>query len=400
MKNSYDAVIIGGGIVGLLTAYRLAKLQKSVLVIEKNTIGNKRAASGGLTRSLRNDYEGPLYSKLARRGWDMWAELERELDTQLVIKIGCLNICNDSLATDPYARQSAAWYQRDNNPYREFFGDAQLQQAFGQFSNIDYAVLDEEAGIGLARKTLLCVRDKLNTLPTAIIRENVEVTEITPADTDVTVRLSDGSQVLAKKLVVAAGLGTPALVQKIPAADTSFTLIPDRPTEYLYYRPADPSAFTADKFPVFANLDVGLYGHPIVPGVTKAVKIGVAKGVTKIGIEATAEELANDKVVGSLDDLKDFVKRYMPKLAADSKVSRVTDTDLCSYDQTTDRNFILGALPGAQNVIVACGFSGTGYKFSPVTSDLLCKLVTDQTLPDDISAFSPARFSPKQGDKL
>lgn len=40
LKSSYDVIIVGAGVAGLLTALRLAQCDLTVLVIDKERIGN------------------------------------------------------------------------------------------------------------------------------------------------------------------------------------------------------------------------------------------------------------------------------------------------------------------------------------------------------------------------
>ena len=58
--------IIGGGVMGLMTAYHAAPLA-SVTVLEKTRVGDPATASFSLTRSARNDYLDPEYARLAVR---------------------------------------------------------------------------------------------------------------------------------------------------------------------------------------------------------------------------------------------------------------------------------------------------------------------------------------------
>jgi glycine/D-amino acid oxidase-like deaminating enzyme len=48
--------IIGGGVMGLMTAYQAALLAESVTVLDRSRVGDPATASFGLTRSVRNDY--------------------------------------------------------------------------------------------------------------------------------------------------------------------------------------------------------------------------------------------------------------------------------------------------------------------------------------------------------
>ena len=46
------------------------------------------------------------------------------------------------------------------------------------------------------------------------------------------------------------------------------------------------------------------------------------------------------------------------------------------YTVTPDRNFIVDQHPVYENVIIAAGFSGHGFKFSPVIGEILADLAT------------------------
>jgi glycine/D-amino acid oxidase-like deaminating enzyme len=57
--------IIGGGVMGLMTAYQAAPLAEAVTVLDRSWVGDPATASFGLTRSVRNDYRDPQYARLA-----------------------------------------------------------------------------------------------------------------------------------------------------------------------------------------------------------------------------------------------------------------------------------------------------------------------------------------------
>src|ERR1700744_6719511 len=60
--------IVGGGVMGLMTAYYAAPLAASVPVLDKSRVGDPGTASFGLTRSVRNDYLDPQYARLPFEG--------------------------------------------------------------------------------------------------------------------------------------------------------------------------------------------------------------------------------------------------------------------------------------------------------------------------------------------
>jgi glycine/D-amino acid oxidase-like deaminating enzyme len=138
--------------------------------------------------------------------------------------------------------------------------------------------------------------------------------------------------------------------------------------------------------PVTAYLDIGIYVHPIVDGVTNAVKIGyynppdVPRDTT--GIESIAE----------------FVEQCMPGLST-AQVSDVRDVDQCDYDLVGDDEFVLGLVPGHRAVAVGVGWRGTGYKFAPWVGRVLHQLTLQQGTVYDVAQFDPGRFTDRTASR-
>lgn len=77
-KREADVIIIGGGIMGCATAYRLAKRGLDVLVLEKKEIGNGGSCrnAGGVRQSARDPKELPLAMYAVQ---NIWPQLSEEL---------------------------------------------------------------------------------------------------------------------------------------------------------------------------------------------------------------------------------------------------------------------------------------------------------------------------------
>ncbi len=82
MKDRYDVVIIGAGIVGCLTARELAKYDLDILVLERNgDVGAATsAANSALIHAGYDPIPGTLKAELNVRGNAMWDRLSSELD--------------------------------------------------------------------------------------------------------------------------------------------------------------------------------------------------------------------------------------------------------------------------------------------------------------------------------
>src|ERR1700692_977123 len=146
-ENIQDLVIIGGGVMGLMTANAAAPFTNKITIIEKSRIGDKKTASFGYTRSIRNDYLDPLHARLAYEARRLWLELERTATEPFIVNCGCLNIARESVTphlSETYAEQS--YHVLTNLHLRtEAFTRETLSRRFPQF-DVDLGRLDVEAG--------------------------------------------------------------------------------------------------------------------------------------------------------------------------------------------------------------------------------------------------------------
>ena len=139
--------IIGGGVMGLMTAYYAAPLVSSVTVLERSRVGDPGTASFGLTRSVRNDYRDPEYARLAFEARRLWLDLQEECGERLLVDCGCLNLVKGSVTPDldsTYAVESYAVLEQLDLP-REAFSREQLVERYPQF-DADGGWLDVDAG--------------------------------------------------------------------------------------------------------------------------------------------------------------------------------------------------------------------------------------------------------------
>lgn len=99
LKSGYDAVIIGGGLHGLATAYFLASRHgmKNIAVIEKRFIGF--GGAGRNTAIVRANQRTQQNVPLYKEALDLWPILTRELDFNLMFNnCGNLNLMHSEAA--------------------------------------------------------------------------------------------------------------------------------------------------------------------------------------------------------------------------------------------------------------------------------------------------------------
>ncbi len=367
-EDIQDLVIIGGGVMGLFTAYAAAPFANKITILEKSRIGDKKTASFGYTRSIRNDYLDPCYASLAYEARRLWLELEQQAVEPFIVNCGCLNIAREDVTpnlSETYAEQS--YHTLTGLHLRtETFTRGALRRRF-------------EAGFLYVPTITRTLLDALQEHRVNIVEE-VEVVAIEQQYNGLFVSTAAG-QFVTRKLVITAGLGTNDILRRVVNCHLQFPLRPDRPSQCKYYIPPPEkrALFTSDVLPVFAYLDVGIYGHPIYEGRTPGVKIGF---YNPPGI---------DVMNTCIHDVASFVEECIPGLQ-DAEAVEVTEVDQCFYDLVADDNFILGSLPEFPAIAVGVGWRGTGYKYAPWVGQVLMQLALWQGTVYDISRFSPCRF--------
>jgi len=85
--EKYDVLIIGGGIVGLMTAYHYLKLGgKNVIVVEKGYLGS--GSTGRCGGGIREQWGSPENIILAKKSIDLWERLPEELEADIHFRQG------------------------------------------------------------------------------------------------------------------------------------------------------------------------------------------------------------------------------------------------------------------------------------------------------------------------
>jgi glycine/D-amino acid oxidase-like deaminating enzyme len=367
-----------------MTAYYAAPQAESVTVLERTRIGDPATASFALTRSVRQDYLDPQYASLAAEARRLWLGLQQESGRRLLVDCGCLNVASahvtgDDLAGSHGARTHAVLAGLGLRC--EALGRDQLAARYPQFS-ADAGWLDVDAGYA-------DVAVVTQVLTAALRARGVTITEeasIRGMRRDAgcwQVETAAGT-VESDAVIVAAGLGTNGLLDLLPGCAVQFPLSPDRPIQSKYFipRPDQRDQFTEAVLPVFAYLDVGIYGHPILDDRTPGVKIGFYNPPGARPVPSP---------IGSVED---FVAHCMPSLhGADVvDVAAASGVDTCSYDLVADDEFIIGPVAGADRLYAGVGWRGTGYKFAPWAGLVLAQLAARQQTDYDIKRFRPSRF--------
>jgi len=192
------------------------------------------------------------------------------------------------------------------------------------------------------------------------------------------VKTSRGT-VEAERLVVAPGSWAPRLLADL--------CVPMRVTRQVVYwfRPSGPASYEVGDHPIFIWERPGVhpYGFPVLDGPDAGAKVGLHHH----GDEVDPDHL--DRVVAQreVDHISEVIRGLVPTMTGTFLRAVV-----CLYTTTPDQHFVVGTHPGHPNVVVACGFSGHGFKFVPLVGEILADLALEGTTAHPVGLFDPARF--------
>lgn len=181
-------------------------------------------------------------------------------------------------------------------------------------------------------------------------------------------------------LVLAAGAWTRAVARDLD--------VPLRVTRQVmgWVAPPHPERFAPPQFPAWAtqNDDGSLhYGMPLLAGV-RGLKIAhhaAGEAVDPEGVDRTP--VARDE-----DDFRPALRALLP-----GAEGPLVGMHVCLYTMSADGHFVIGRHPRRENVSIACGLSGHGFKFAPVIGEALADLALHGASALPIGFLSAQRFA-------
>jgi len=356
-----DVIVIGGGTMGTSAAWALAREGHRAIVLEQFSHVHSFGSHGGKTRIFRHNYaEGEQYVPWALEADLLWSELqERHPHEQFMFRCGGLDISAPEGSRPEHSRASAEAYGLEY----EWLTGTDINERFPAWN-----LPADWKGCYEPTAGFLVVSPALKAMAAELVAAGSEIrTEETVLSWNeslhgVTVETDKGTYA-ADKLIVTGGawngsllgdLGLPLEVRRKPV---------------FWFEAEDDSLYSPDRFPVFVAdlIPDEFYGLPIHhdPG----VKCGIHSGGHIVNAEAIDRSIHDEDLTPSY---KSFIQQRFNGLHA-----KVVDATVCMYTMTPDEHFLIDRYPGKERVIYAAGFSGHGFKFTPVVGEYLATHATD-----------------------
>ncbi len=372
MMNSYDAIVIGAGVVGVSVAFHLAERGLKPVILERKEIA--AGATGRSSGLVRMHYDLEADSRLAWVSFQyFWDWHERVGGECGFTRTGFLFI--ESPEHNESVSANVEMHRRIGIP-TSTISAADVQKLVPSFKTDDFDIAAYEPESGYADPVLTA-----NSFLAAAKRlgsdyvQDCAVTDIIVNADKVTGVRSTRGDFSAPIIVNAAG----AWAGKI--AEMAGVAIPlDTWTHDVAHirRPAE-----VGDHPTVIDSSLNMYFRPDSGGLT----LVALEDDNRLGE-------APDSEVGYV--AKDFVERAVERICR--RIPAMENGSLHSSHVgrdglTPDQRAVIGAA-GPRGFYLATGFSGTGFKTSPAVGLCMSELILDgEAKTVDITGFDPGRFA-------
>jgi len=362
-NRHFDVIVVGVGTMGAATCYHLAKREHSVLGLEQFDIPHQSGSHHGHSRMIRQSYfEHPNYVPLLRRAYDLWEELEIESGLDIIHLTGGLYL-GPPEATILGGSKLAA--ERHDLPH-ERLDRAALTKRFPTFQLPDHfeGFYEERAGYVVPERAMEA-HATLARRNGAVLNEREGLVEWKSEGEGIRVRTNRG-EYAADRLVLTTGAWTSQILDSL-----AIKLVTTRQL-LAWFRPKDALPFEKGRFPCwFIETDspYGHYGFPI-----QEEQAGVKIALHRPGKPIDPNELPAAEAAPNgeeLASLRETLEQFLPEA-----IGPLLATRHCLYTNSPDGHFIIDHHPEYPAVILACGFSGHGFKFATVMGEVIADLTS------------------------
>ena len=369
MQTSFDAVIVGGGIVGAATAAACTRAGLQVALVERDVIGGGATAAGMGHIVVMDDSEAQF--ELTRYSQVLWSQLAPGLpDSAEYEKPGTLWLAADDEEMAEAERKQRFYHDRDV--------PALLLNA------LELADLEPNIRPGLAGALLVpedaVIYPPVAALHLAHVARNSGATSLVGRNVKEMgcgrVLLDDGNQLTAPVLINATGAWAPELVGDVPVKKRKGHLvITDRYPGFVHHQLVElgylKSAHSVESNSVAFNVQ---------PRRTGQILIGSSRQY--------GDETSNVNQE-TLSAMLQRAAAYMPSIG-DLNALRVWTGFRAA---TPDKLPLIGRSPHDETVWLATGHEGLGITTSLATGELLAATLTGHSSAIPLDPYLPSRFA-------
>ncbi|HZS24644.1 MAG TPA: glycine oxidase ThiO [Gaiellaceae bacterium] len=327
----FDAIVVGGGVIGLASAWRAQQRDLRVCVLDSGAPG--RGATHAAAGVLAPDPETPGFTALARRSAELWPAFAEELGDVGYTRCGSLVLAFDE------SELEEGWIDGDT---------CRALEPGVSPDCVGGLLLDEDAQAD-PRRVAAALVERIDD-----VRAKADVVAVSPQHVD----LADGSRLEAQRVVLAAGAWTARRLAK---------RLPVEPVKGQTIRLRGPLPATR----------IIRSGHVYV--------VPRASGETVLG--ATVERAGFDDV--PTDEATELLLRQAIRAVPAIAELEVAEATAGLRPGTPDDGPLIGEWEG---LVVATGHFRNGILLAPITAEAVAALLVGDEPPVETLEFDPGRF--------
>lgn len=376
---SYDAIVIGGGIVGMSAAYHLVHAGAKTLLVDRKDQGRATDAGAGILSPATNTRDPDPWQRLAAHAVGYYPGLIENLEAEQEGETGfaicgmmIVAVSDDELEPFDVARRHIfSRRSRQGRPSEEDLYEISSDEARRRFP----ALADVRGAIYYREAARVDGR-----LLTAALRRAAEAGGLTVRETGVdalrmdndtvTGVVTDAGAVSAAGVVIAGGAWSHAFGLQLGVQ------IPVEPQRGQIIHLGLPDTANTSTWPIIS----AIRGHYMVPWPDNRVVVGATRE-TGSGFDARTTAAGVREVLGE-------ALRVAPGLAG----AEIREIRVGLRPYTQDLLPVLGTVPGRKNVYLATGHGPTGLQLGPYSGKLVADLILNRDLSVELDAYRINRF--------
>ncbi|CDR38812.1 CYFA0S02e06172g1_1 [Cyberlindnera fabianii] len=368
---SENVLIVGCGVFGLSTALSLAQAGYKVTAMDKYPVPSPWSAATDLNKIIRTEYADLFYSKLSVEALRQWQS--DPLYKYVYVESGRVTLTPSSKENQHRAKFEQLGIENlekcgvDVSEIVTLSSGEDLGKLVPQFADNAFgeihAKYNPQAGYGIAYKSLEKVYEEAKRLGVKFVfGSEGTATEIIE---NKGVKTADGKVHSADKIVIALGAATGYIVNlenQISSMGLFVTHITLSEEEYQKYK----------DIPIFFSAEFGYFFPPDAD--SHEIKIALVYADTKNHIKdpflaGTKTSLPRYKDQNPGDTFpkkgESHVRILLQKILPSLANHPLGRSKVCWISDTPTSDFLIDKLPTSDNIYIAAGDSGHGYKFLP-----------------------------------